>query len=605
MKIIDLKNFNNDVCWWSKAYNLGIILRHGFNVPEWFVLCIDNLGDLRKNKSEIEKKMYGIKIKKFAIRSSGSLEDGRNFSFAGQYKSFMNVKKNKAIELIEKCFWSETSDNVNIYKKKVGLDKIKTTMSVIVQKMIEGDFSWVVFTRNPVTWKKEIIVEWCKWLWEDFVWWNKIDFTYKIQKKTVQCGQWNDKYPFLKELIVQAKKIEKIFWYPVDIEWTVKDNKIYILQIRNITTISCKESTQNGNMIHRKDYIRMFSAENRPFIFSDIYMSYYKTLNIVIHYLNNSRCTRMPKWELENTYREWKKIYWIYDTYMSFKKEILLFISQSEKYINNVVNAPLQNINIVAINKVFWYMKDFFSLYSKTEFFYTDSIWEQNNEKYYDKKIEQVKNNAREYFSRLFFWKKSYLHIFLERLWKITGISSNQLKRYSTEEISSVFLYKKKISQVILKNRKEWYMFIWEKENYFGKDAIYKITWFLWLDDLPVWKTQLVWTIASAWKIIGRVKVIKPDFNLYDNIWTNINDMEPWSVLVVESATPDLVRACEKASAIITNQWWMLSHAAIFCREFKIPCLVWLDYATNMLKDWDRVCVDCVWDTDKGIVYII
>lgn len=38
-------------------------------------------------------------------------------------------------------------------------------------------------------------------------------------------------------LINTIKDIEKLFDFPVDIEWTIKNSKVYILQVRPITAL--------------------------------------------------------------------------------------------------------------------------------------------------------------------------------------------------------------------------------------------------------------------------------------------------------------------------------------------------------------------------------
>jgi pyruvate,water dikinase len=54
-----------------------------------------------------------------------------------------------------------------------------------------------------------------------------------------------------------------------------------------------------------------------------------------------------------------------------------------------------------------------------------------------------------------------------------------------------------------------------------------------------------------------------------------------------------------KASAIITDQGGILSHAAIVARELKIPCIVGTVDATKKLKNGQIVTVDA----NKGVVF--
>jgi phosphohistidine swiveling domain-containing protein len=64
------------------------------------------------------------------------------------------------------------------------------------------------------------------------------------------------------------------------------------------------------------------------------------------------------------------------------------------------------------------------------------------------------------------------------------------------------------------------------------------------------------------------------------------------SILVCECTTPEFLPLMKKASAIITDQGGILSHAAIIARELKIPCLVGTGKATQVLNDDDQIEID-------------
>lgn len=72
-------------------------------------------------------------------------------------------------------------------------------------------------------------------------------------------------------------------------------------------------------------------------------------------------------------------------------------------------------------------------------------------------------------------------------------------------------------------------------------------------------------------------------------------------ILVTSATRPDFVPLMRKASAIITDEGGILSHAAIVSRELKKPCVVGTKNATRVLKDGYLVEVDA----NKGIVKII
>ncbi len=72
-------------------------------------------------------------------------------------------------------------------------------------------------------------------------------------------------------------------------------------------------------------------------------------------------------------------------------------------------------------------------------------------------------------------------------------------------------------------------------------------------------------------------------------------------ILVTPMTLPKYNQYIRKSKAIITDEGAILSHAAIFARENKIPCIIGTKIASKVLKDGDRVEVDA----DKGIIKII
>lgn len=63
-------------------------------------------------------------------------------------------------------------------------------------------------------------------------------------------------------------------------------------------------------------------------------------------------------------------------------------------------------------------------------------------------------------------------------------------------------------------------------------------------------------------------------------------------IMVAPMTNPDMVMAMKKASAIVTDEGGITSHAAIVSREMMIPCIVGAENATKVLRDGDVVTVD-------------
>lgn len=97
----------------------------------------------------------------------------------------------------------------------------------------------------------------------------------------------------------------------------------------------------------------------------------------------------------------------------------------------------------------------------------------------------------------------------------------------------------------------------------------------------------------------GKVKIIP--FDITADLRPEIKKMKKGDVLVTGSTGPEMILACHKAGAIITEEGGITSHAAIVSRELGIPAVIGTKVATEVLKDGDLVEVDA----DKGIVKVL
>ncbi|MEM4133646.1 MAG: phosphoenolpyruvate synthase [Candidatus Micrarchaeia archaeon] len=96
---------------------------------------------------------------------------------------------------------------------------------------------------------------------------------------------------------------------------------------------------------------------------------------------------------------------------------------------------------------------------------------------------------------------------------------------------------------------------------------------------------------ASPGFATGKVRVI---LDISD-----LPSMQSGEILVTKMTTPDFVPAMRKASAIITDEGGLTSHAAIVSRELGVPAVIGTEKATSILKNEMLVTVDA----NKGIIY--
>lgn len=182
-----------------------------------------------------------------------------------------------------------------------------------------------------------------------------------------------------------------------------------------------------------------------------------------------------------------------------------------------------------------------------------------------------------------------YLFSFLKELSRRTNIDY-ELLRFSTPLEFEKILHNG-INEKILSDRRKFSLCICSKDGYeiiTGKKSkdIYK---FFNRKKLPT-TNELSGMVASKGKAIGRVKII---LKIHDMINFDIGD-----ILVSSMTRPEMTLIIKQASAIITDEGGITSHAAIVARELGIPCIIGTKNATKILKDGDLVEVDA----EKGLI---
>lgn len=108
-------------------------------------------------------------------------------------------------------------------------------------------------------------------------------------------------------------------------------------------------------------------------------------------------------------------------------------------------------------------------------------------------------------------------------------------------------------------------------------------------------KTLLYGLPASSGYAQGRCVVVHHETaGMYDRV-------QKGDILISDTTTPEMTIIMKKVSAIVTDLGGVTSHAAIVCRELKIPAIVGVGNATEILKTGDKVRVDA----DKGTIEIL
>jgi phosphoenolpyruvate synthase/pyruvate phosphate dikinase len=97
--------------------------------------------------------------------------------------------------------------------------------------------------------------------------------------------------------------------------------------------------------------------------------------------------------------------------------------------------------------------------------------------------------------------------------------------------------------------------------------------------------------VFSDGRIRGPAVVIEPGKHTRDKLRIAAA-MEPGSILVTGMTHPNIMVACEKAAAIVTDEGGVTCHAAIVARELQIPCVVGTQNATSIFSSGELLEVD-------------
>ena len=238
-----------------KARHLEILQEQGFPVPKFILVSENEEADLSFSERDC-----------FAVRSNFSAEDGGEHSFAGQFLTRLNVKREKVQEAVQEVFASyagsldykekanrgkeeycptkrKKAEQRKAEQEKVEQKKLESSIeTVLIQEMLFPEKSGVLFTKNPKGILSEMVVVLGQGLGDKVVedQENVLTYHYFPGECMYQEGQGTGlalDEEELKTLFTLGEKIEQLFQKPMDIEFAIEKGKVYILQAREITTL--------------------------------------------------------------------------------------------------------------------------------------------------------------------------------------------------------------------------------------------------------------------------------------------------------------------------------------------------------------------------------
>lgn len=203
-------------------------------IREW-VCGLDMSAVFEKLVVQIQKELK----EPYTVRSSANIEDGKHHSYAGLFHTELHVDRGNLMQAILEVFSSKYSNLIHNTEDIV--------MGVIVQELIEPVFAGVAFSINPITNDNEMIINYNKGQCDKVVGGEDVKEVV-IPKETLELPECDIPLVLLENLRRDIVDIEKLYGYPVDIEWAISDDQIYILQVRPITTYIKKSVIQEDNI---------------------------------------------------------------------------------------------------------------------------------------------------------------------------------------------------------------------------------------------------------------------------------------------------------------------------------------------------------------------
>jgi len=93
-----------------------------------------------------------------AVRSSATVEDSADASFAGLQDTYLGVSgAGSVLEHVRRCLASMYNDESVAYRRRLGLPEAGVAMAVVVQRMVAPRAAGVMFTRSPVTGDRSVV----------------------------------------------------------------------------------------------------------------------------------------------------------------------------------------------------------------------------------------------------------------------------------------------------------------------------------------------------------------------------------------------------------------------------------------------------------------
>jgi rifampicin phosphotransferase len=177
-----------------------------------------------------------------AVRSSATVEDLAQSSFAGQYRSVLDVDLTDAgavCDAVRSVFASLWHPAPVAYRAAFGIDGLDAAMAVLIQRMVPAERAGVAFTRDPIGDPSRARVEWVAGLAESLVSGQRTPTVVLLDRPGPDSGDVSitDADAVPRRALGLAMVAERRTGIAQDVEWAWDGTQVWLVQARPITTL--------------------------------------------------------------------------------------------------------------------------------------------------------------------------------------------------------------------------------------------------------------------------------------------------------------------------------------------------------------------------------
>lgn len=534
----------------------------------------------------------------YAVRSSASFEDGAVNSWAGQFNSFLRVPKEALAETVIRCWASCFSARALSYGPTCYKQPEDLGFAVIIQQMITPDYAGVAFSRHPVTGAKHTFIEMVKGSGDALVSGKAADFSAEVDHEEQQVTVIPDSQSTVvnrTQLLAidgMVRTLEKEKGWPVDVEFCLDRQGLSLLQVRPLTIQSVGG---HHALPHLRDYEMTFKVNGISLLFASILVKAFSQLDPLFTF------------DKAGEFRQYftkEKMRWAAQRGLEFLSDEKAFSDYAGHFRKRYDEACAELDGFFKASRhdresVLRFgdcLASLFELYSRMDVQYTNEAFLRREES--DalsanlSRLAAFKDTARGWINSLFLPEDAPLSRFSRLMQEKYDCSAFAIENCTLDELASG-RFERPHSEI----NTDAYI-IWRigdtRGLVTGNEAQTAIALMAEDDDFDPKAPALLGMVAngSVETVTGVVRIVEVDYANVQAMEASIDQMTEGEILVAEFTAPELLLACKKAKAIVTDIGGLLSHAAIVSRELNVPCLVGTKHGSKLFKTGESVKID-------------